>query len=471
MQERGLDPGYSSEAREQILGISQPAEDLLLPDLRAMPWCSIDNGEGEEVSSRDLDQITAASPLGDGQVKLYVAIADVDALLPKDSPADIQAQQNTTTVYRAARTWPMIHPHFSEGLTSFNEGEDRVAVVTEMTVSPQGQVTQFSIYRAQVHNHVKLNYDSVGRWLEGQGPPPQALRNKEAVLASIQLQDVMAQKLKEVRWANGSLELESLEARARLEEGRVVDIKGQLRNHATELIENLMVACNGCTSRYLKSKNLPTFQRIVRVPKFWDKIVEVAADKGQRLPDEADSASLQRFLEGQRASDPLHFPDLSLQILKLLGRGEYVVEMPNEPPIGHFGLAVREYSHSTAPNRRYPDIITQRLLKAALAGLPSPYEAEELEILARRCSQQEAAAQKVERQTSKSAAASMLSNRVGETFKAVVSGQNNKATWVRLLTMPIEGKLEGQAKMGQRLRVKLVSVNVEKGFIDFRPTH
>jgi exoribonuclease R len=230
------------------------------------------------------------------------------------------------------------------------------------------------------------------------------------------------------------------------------------------------VACNGCTTRFLHSKGFPTFERVVRVPKRWSGIVDVAAEKGASLPKEADSKALQQFLEAQHKQDPLHFPDLCLEVLKLLGRGEYVAELPDQPPVGHFGLAVREYSHSTAPNRRYPDIITQRLLKAALADKSCPYSVPELEALARHCSLQESNAKKVERKTQKCAAAAMLKPRIGQHFTVVVSGQNHVSTWVRLLDMPVEGKLSGYARLGQVLDVRLTSVNIEKGFIDFEPS-
>ena len=466
MLERGLDPAYSEEAEEQAQATSGPAFDSGVPDLREMPWCSIDNGENEEVSSKDLDQISMAEKV-DGLLKVRVAVADVDALVKKDSPIDRQARRNTTTVYCSGKTYPMIHPLFSEGFTSLNEGEDRLALVTEMDFDDEGKLLDFQIYRALVHNRVKLNYQSTGAWLGELAPPPLALSDKSEVQESLRLQDRIAQKVKERRRRQGSLTLESLEARAKLEQGEIVGLQGQLRNRATELIENLMVACNGCASQYLKSQALPTFQRIVRKPKYWSSIVDIAADRGHGLPEEPDSKALEEFLVGERRADPLHFPDLCLEVLKLLGRGEYVVEMPGKAAIGHFGLAVSDYSHSTAPNRRYPDVITQRLLKAALHKEACPYEAEELDGLALHCSSQEANAQKVERQTQKSAAAALLSHKIGETFQVVVSGQNQHGTWVRLLDMPVEGKLLGKAKMGKRLQVRLVGVNIERGFIDF----
>jgi exoribonuclease-2 len=468
MLERGLDPTYSALARQQAERAQLPPVPPEAEDLRHLPWCSIDNGQGQEVSSKDLDQISAAQRMPEGNLVCWVAIADVDALVPRNSPLDEQARRNTSTIYTAEKNYPMIHPRLSEDLTSLNPGQDRLAVVNQMTLSPLGEVLDFRFFQALVKNQVKLNYESVGEWLEGQTPVPAALLDREPVAHSLRLQDQLAQRLKDLRRQSGSLELESLEARAQVEQDRVVRILSQLRNQATELIENLMVASNGCASRYLSGNLFPTMQRIVRQPKFWEEIVALAAEKGWELPPSPDSGSLARFLDRQRQDDPLHFPDLSLSVLKLLGRGEYVVDRPGQPPIGHFGLAVREYSHSTAPNRRYPDLITQRLLKAAIQGQPCPYEEDELEKLARLCTLKEGMAQKVERQMQKSAAALMLSQRMGETFEAVVSGQNRSTCWVRLLTMPIEGKLLGAAKLGRQIRVKLAAVNVEKGYLDFR---
>jgi len=466
--ERGLDPSYSPLASLEAQRARSPKVPADTPDLRQLPWCSIDNGEGEEVSSKDLDQITLALPVDENSTRVYVAIADVDALVPKACAIDRQAQRNTTTIYTAKKTYPMIHPRLSEGLTSLNQGEDRMAVVNEMLLSHTGEVLEFRFYRALVKNWVKLNYESVGAWLAESAPMPEALSLHPAVVDSLRLQNRVAQALKASRREHGSLELESLEARARLEGDQLVGLVSQLRNPATELIENLMVASNGCASRYLRSLDFPTLQRIVRRPKYWPEIVQLAAEKDYQLPAQPDSQALASFLDQQRRRDPLHFPDLSLNVLKLLGRGEYVVEAADQPLVGHFGLAVREYSHSTAPNRRYPDILSQRLLKAALAGKACPYSLAELEQLARHCSQQEGQAQKAERQSHKSAAALLLERRRGEVFDAVVSGQSRLGSWVRLLEMPVEGKLLGTARLGQRLRVQLASVNVEKGFIDFR---
>jgi exoribonuclease-2 len=469
MRERGLDPEYSDSAHQQAMTTDGAAADQGLRDLRMLPWCSIDNGEGEEVSSRDLDQLSSAS-LVDGAITVRIAISDVDALVCRDCPADIQALRNTTTVYCASKTYPMIDPRFSENLTSLGPDEDRLAVVTEMRFGTDGDdLTDFSVYRAVVRSRAKLNYQATGDWLADRRGPPVALISQDDVRESLLLQDQVSQKFKQHRRAAGSLALESLEARAATRAGKVLAIRGQLRNRATELIENLMIACNGCTSRYLAAQHFPSLQRVVRKPKFWSRIVELASLTGSHLPEHPDSGCLQRFLEKRRADDPVTFPDLCLSVLKLLGRGEYVVERPGQPAIGHFGLAVREYNHSTAPNRRYPDLITQRLVKACLGGQPCPYSYLELEQLAKHCNQQESNAKKVERQTEKSAAALMLAGRIGQVFQVVVSGVNQSATWVRMLKMPVEGMFHGHARLGDQLTVKLVQTDVAKGFIDFAP--
>lgn len=480
MADKGLDPHYDVQAAQYVQNIKKAAFDPSIKDLRNLNWFSVDNGKGEEVSSKDLDQISASEDLPNGDTRVWVAIADVDALMPKGSPPDLQAQKNTTTVYTDDKIYPMIDRHFSENLTSLNPGEDRRAMVTEMVIGQDGNVKSYDVYPAMVNSKVKLNYDSVGAWLENRGDAPHALDGMDQIKSDLQAQNRVAQALKAVRKRNGSLELESQEARAKMENGKVTDLEKHEKNAATELIENLMVASNGCASKFLKEVGMPTVQRIVRQPKNWPRIVEIAAEKGYELPGKPDSASLEKFLEGERAKDPLRFPDLSLNVVKLLGRGEYVVEFPGDPPIGHFGLAVRDYSHSTAPNRRYPDVITQRLLKVAqqlkqegrqASESDWPYSREELAQLCLHCTEQEANADKVERQIQKSAAAMMLQSRLGERFEAIVSGQNDKGTWVRLLDLPIEGKLGGKsggARMGQKVNVELVATNVEKGFIDFK---
>lgn len=435
-------------------------------DMRNMLFFSIDNDD-----SKDLDQLSYAEKLPNGDIKVWVAIADVDALVPQGSGVDKHAAINTTSVYTSGGVFPMLPRRLSEDLTSLNEGEDRLAMVTEMVIGPGGEVKSGEVYRGFVHNHAKLAYNSVAEWLEGKGPMPERMAATAGVAENVKIHDEAATRLKELRKKNGSLTLESQEAKAKMKDGKLVDIDLHQHNRATQIIENVMVATNGVTARTLKAAGFPTMQRIVKEPKNWLKLVALAKEHGTTLPAKADSAALEKFLEAQRKKDALRFPDLSLEVVKLLGRGEYVVEAPGEKPVGHFGLAVREYSHSTAPNRRYPDLVTQRLLKAAVAGEECPYTKDELNALAERCTEMEGNASKVERQMEKSMAALLLQDRIGETFEAIVSGANEKGTWVRILKPPVEGFLQkaGNARVGQQIDVQLVSTNVEKGFIDFRP--
>jgi exoribonuclease-2 len=464
---RGLEPDFPADATRQLAGISGPAHeaDASLRDLRNMLWCSIDND-----SSLDLDQLSVAEPLPGNGVKVLVAIADVDALVKLGTPIDRHAKINTTSIYTAAKIFPMLPEKLSTDLTSLADNQDRQSIVIEMSIASDGSVAGSDIYRALVHNKAKLAYRSVAAWLEGQGPAPERLARVQGLDENLRMQDRIAQQMRKVRYLHGSLELETIEPQAVLAGGNVVDLRVDRRNRAKELIEDLMIAANGVSARFLESKGWPVLQRIVRTPEHWDTIRKVAADAGDKLPSAPDSKALAEFMTRRRQADSLRFPDLSLTIVKLLGAGEYVVQAPHQETGGHFGLAVSEYSHSTAPNRRYPDIITQRLLKAALAGGKPPYPIAELSSLATHCTDQEDAAKKVERQVRKSAAALFLSGRVGETFDALVTGAADKGTWVRLLQPPAEGKLmdaKATDRVGNQLRVKLTGLNVERGFIDF----
>ena len=401
---------------------------------------------------------------------MLVAIADVDALVKLNTPIDRHAKANTTSIYTAAKIFAMLPERLSTDLTSLADNQDRQAMVVEMSIAADGSVTGSDIYRALVHNKAKLAYRTVAPWLEGQAPAPERLARVAGLDENLRLQDRIAQQMRSVRYLHGSIDLETIEPQAVLAGGNVVDLRLDRRNRAKELIEDLMIATNGVTARFLEAKGWPVLQRIVRSPEHWDQIRKVAAGVGDTLPSAPDSKALAEFMTRRRQADALRFPDLSLTIVKLLGAGEYVVQAPNQQTGGHFGLAVGEYSHSTAPNRRYPDIITQRLLKAALAGGKPPYPVAELASLAEHCTSQEDAAKKVERQVRKSAAALFLSGRVGETFDALVTGAADKGTWVRLLTPPAEGKLmdaKSTDRVGNQLRVKLTGLNVERGFIDF----
>ncbi|HEX5042123.1 MAG TPA: RNB domain-containing ribonuclease, partial [Candidatus Polarisedimenticolaceae bacterium] len=353
-------------------------------------------------------------------------------------------------------------------------GEDRVALVIEVEVGPDGTVAKGEVYRASVHNRAKLAYNSLGMWLEGQAEPPDKVRTVPGLAENLKLQDRTADRMRALRHEHGALDLETIEPRAVLQNGQVVDLKAEARNNAKNLIEDFMIAANGVTARYLRGKRFPSVRRVVRVPQRWDRIVAIAEELGEHLPHEPDPIALEQFLARRRKDDPLRFPDLSLAIVKALGAGEYVLEEPGQRSIGHFGLAVRDYAHSTAPNRRFPDLITHRLLKAALGGGKLPYTSEELAELARHCTEAEDAANKVERKVRKAAAACLLEGRIGEKFEGLVTGASEKGTWVRVFQPPVEGKVVQGSRgldIGQKVRVKLIAVDVEKGFIDFARAH
>ncbi len=467
MLDRGLAPDFPKEALRQLDAIEGPAreEGDGVRDLRALPWCSIDNDD-----SRDLDQLTVAEPAPGGAARVRVAVADVDAVVKKGSPLDQRARQNTTSVYTGAAVFPMLPEKLSYDLTSLNEGEDRLAVVAEYVVDADGGLGEPALYRAVVVNKAKLAYDAVAAWLTGEGPAPGPLANVPELPDNLRLQDAAAGRLKERRHEEGALDFETLEPRAVFADDDLKELKLDEKNRAHDLIEDFMIAANGVTARYLTARGMASLRRVVRSPQRWQRIVEVAAGLGGALPPEPDSKALSEFLARRRNADPLRFPDLSLVIEKQMGRGEYVVEYPGSAPDGHFGLAVRNYTHSTAPNRRYPDIVTQRLLKAALAGRLSPYGWAELEELAAHCTEQENDADKVERQIRKSAAAMLLSARTGEWFDGVVTGASAKGTWARIFRPPVEGKIvEGFSglNVGDKVRLKLVSTDIERGYVDF----
>lgn len=468
MIERGLLPEFSTQALAELEGIQAPAvatNSEAVRELAHLPWTSIDNAD-----SRDLDQLSVAEPLPGDKVKLLVAIADVDALVAHGSAIDDHARHNTTSVYTAAQIFPMLPEKLSTDLTSLNENVERLAVVVEMVIGADGALQDSDIYRARVRNHAQLAYNSIAAWLEG-GDAPDAVAAVKGLAENLRLQDKAAQRMRNLRHIHGALSLETIEARPIFDGEQIRDLQVEEKNRAKELIEDFMIAANGVTARYLSSRNFPSIRRVVRTPKRWERIVELAGNHGVRLPDNPDSKALDKFLIKEKAADPLQFPDLSLAVVKLLGAGEYMAELPGATAPGHFGLAVKDYAHSTAPNRRYTDLITQRLLKAALAGRAAPYTYAELEALAKHLTAAEDAANKVERQVGKSAAALLLETRIGEQFDAIVTGAADKGTWVRLLTVPVEGKLvSGFAGLdvGDRVRVQLTAVDVQRGFIDFK---
>ena len=469
MAERGLEPTFSKAVEQALADITSPgvSTDPKTVDLTQLLWCSIDNDD-----SLDLDQLTVCEALADSNVKIRVAIADVDALVTKGSAIDDHARLNTTSVYTSAKVFPMLPERLSTDLTSLNADQDRLAMVTEMVVALDGSVSQGKVYRAKVRNHAKLAYDAVSDWLTGQGALSSAALMVPGMDEQLRTQDAVAQRLRARRHAQGALEFETFQPRAVFEGEKVIDIRQQAQNRARQLIEEFMIATNANTARFLASRGSASIRRVVRSPERWLRIVEVAAKYGETLPTLPDSQALEGFLAKRHQADPLRFPDLSLVIVKLMGSGEYAVEREGDAPTGHFGLAERDYTHSTAPNRRYPDLVTLRMLKATLAGSGPAYSLGELEALAEHCTLQEDAARKVERRMRKSEAALFLGPLVGQSFDAIVTGTGHggSATWVRIITPPAEGRLIGHLPaldVGQKLRVKLDSTDVERGFIDF----
>jgi ribonuclease R len=467
MAERGLLPDFAPAVVAETEAIRQAATDAspAIRDLRDLLWCSIDNDD-----SRDLDQLTVTAPGRDGTVTVLVAVADVDALVGKGSAIDDHARANTTSVYTAAEIFPMLPEKLSTDLTSLGQDQARLAIVVEMAVAPDGTVGGSDVYRALVRSRAKLAYNGVAAWLDGFAPPPPPLAAVPGLDEQLRIQDRVAQAMKTLRHQRGALSLETLQTRAVFDGDLIADLRPEEKNRAKELIEDFMIGANGVTAKYLEAKGLPSVRRVLRVPERWPRLVELAAAQGGRLPAEPDARALQAFLAERQQRDPVGFPDLSLSVIKLLGRGEYVLERPGQTADGHFGLATHDYSHSTAPNRRFPDLITGRLLKAALAGRPAPYRAEDLEGLARHCTEQEDNAAKVERQVQKSAAALLLASRIGQQFDAIVTGASSKGTWVRILKPPVEGKLVRGAQgldVGDHVRVALLATDVERGYIDF----
>ena len=467
MVERGLEPEFSPAVIKQLDKINAPGEDQdpNIFDLTDLLWCSLDNDD-----SRDLDQLTVAEELKNGLIKIFVAIADVDAVVKKDTPIDQHAKMNAASIYTSARIFPMLPEKLSTNLTSLNPDEDRLAIVVEMVIDKEGFVTSPHVYRAKVRNKAQLAYDAISDWIDGKIPPPEALAKVKGMAEQLQIQDKTAQIIRKRRRAQGSLELEIFEPKAIFEGEKVVGIVQQVQNRGRQLIEEFMIATNECTAKFLAAQGHSSLRRVVRSPEKWLRIVELAKRYGESLPSQPNSKALSIFLARQHQSDPIRFPDLSLVIVKLMGSGEYVVERPNAESVGHFGLAVRDYTHSTAPNRRYPDLITLRMIKSALQQKKPAYSNDELELLAAHCSSQEDAARKVERRVRKSEAALVLSSHINQTFDAIVTGKSITATWVRIFDMPVEGMLSDglpDLEVGRKLRVKLVSTNVEKGFIDF----
>jgi exoribonuclease-2 len=465
MREKYLQPDFSDEELQQAGAMSETVEsDTSARDLRALDWLSIDNDD-----SRDLDQISVAEDLGEGRVRVLVAIADVDARVSKESPIDLRARFNTTTIYTVAQTFPMLPERLCYELTSLGEGRDRAAVVVAFEVTAEGALEKPEIFRAVVRNRAKLTYNGVTAWLEGKSAP-ETITGRPEMQAQLRLQDAVAQRLRVHREERGALDLETVDARPILRNGSIVDLKDEPQNRAQELIEDLMIAVNGVTAQFLEQQGIPTLRRIVREPLHWRGIVRVAAGFDHNLPSEPDSRALSAFLRERRQADPLRFPDLSLLIIKLMGPGEYVLHRPGATAAGHFGLAVQDYSHSTAPNRRYPDMVTQRLLKATLEGTLSPYPEAELAELAEHCTFKEDMADRVERRIRRTAAAMMLTRSVGDWFKGIVTAVTPKGVYVRILRPPVEGMIGARKRkieVGDRVTVRLTEVDIDRGYLSF----
>jgi exoribonuclease-2 len=467
MLKYGFEPDFPPPVPQQLAGLKdhppQIAPDGNVRDLRNLLWSSIDND-----TSRDLDQIEVAERLSNGDVKVMIGIADVDAFVPQQTAIDLHAARETTTVYTGIRNFPMLPEELSTGASSLLENQDRPSIVIEFVADSTGVLKSSDVYRAAVRNKAQLQYNSLGAWLEGKSTAPSKVSVSSDLQAQLKLQNEVAQKLKDQRYQHGALNLQTDEVRPLVRSDKVIDVAQQQRNRATELIEDFMVAANGVVARFLE--NVSSLRRIVRTPERWDRIVQLAATKGEQLPVQPDSKALNDFLLRRKAADPDHFADLSLAVIKLIGPGEYVLERPGDVAPGHFGLAVQDYTHSTAPNRRFADVVTQRLIKALLAGQKNPYSDNELTAIAINCTQKEDAARKVEREMSKRLAAVAMQQRIGEVFDAMVTGVTDHGTFVRVLQPRIEGLLAQGAQaldVGDKVRVKLIRADAQKGYIDF----
>lgn len=466
MIEHGFEPDYPAEVKQELERLLEhpPEEAATARDLRTLLWSSIDND-----TSRDLDQIEYAEAQAGGH-RLLIGIADVDAWVPKGSAIDQYALRETTTVYTGVENFGMLPEELSTGETSLLEGQERAAIVVEFRVDAQGQVAQGDIYRARVLNQAQLAYRSTGLWLEGESSAPGKAEEAPRLREQLKMQSEIAQRLRGQRTNHGALNLLTLETHPiRVRDGGI-DIEAEEKNPATQLIEDFMIAANGVVARMLDAKGYSSIRRVVKTPKRWDRIVELAEQKGTKLPGSPNPKPLHDFLCEQQAKDPEHFPDLSLAVIKLLGPGEYVLERPGEEGPGHFGLAVQDYTHSTAPNRRYADLVTQRLLKAMMDGRPSPYSDDELAGIAAQCTRMEDAERKLSREMQKRIAAVAMSGRIGQKFDAIVTGVNEHGTFVRTLAPHVEGMLVHDGRgidVGDRVKVQLVRTDPERGYIDF----
>lgn len=470
MIDAGFVPDFPNTVMKEVHSLAPKtiagAADTSVRDLRKLLWSSIDDGK-----TRDLDQIEYAEPLSKGDIRLLVGIADVDAFVKKRSPIDKHAGKNCTSVYTGVKTFPMLPGELSTDLTSLVADQDRLAVVTEVVITQDGSVKAADIYRAIIRNHAKLSYEKIGAWLDGQSVPPKSVLAVTGMKAQIELQAEAAERLADFRRSLGAIELGTIQSIPVMDErGRVIQLKVIEPNSARELISNFMIAANVAMAQFIEAKGGPSLRRVVRTPEQWDRIVDLAAELGEHLPPAPDARALAEFLQRRKKADPIHFPDLSLGVVKSLGPGEYAVQAPGEDGEGHFGLAVQDYTHSTAPNRRYSDLVTQRLVKAALIKRPAPYSVAELEKIAMRCTEREDAARKVERKMRKVAAALLLKDKIGHEFDAIITGVSEKGTFARVIKPPVDGRVvrgERGLRVGGKVRVRLLSTDPERGFIDF----
>ena len=467
MEKYGFNPSFPKKVLREVRDLlewSPNGEKTDVVDLRNILWVSIDNHD-----TMDIDQIQFCKEEADNEIHVKVAIADVDLLVKKGSPIDRHAVKHGTSIYTGVVTYPMLPVRLSEDITSLHPNHVRMAVVIEYTVLQDGSTRPGNIYPAIVQNQAKLVYEVVGEWLEERNAFPYDSLKIPELADQLLLQHEAAERMKEQRAKQGFLDLLTIEASPVMDGGNVTGLVVQKESPAHSLIEEFMIAANRTLVNHLKDASYPMVQRIVRTPRNWDGIIEEAASRHMKLPKDPDAQALAGFLLSQKKADPESFPDLSLTIVKLMGPGEYVGIAPGEDSVGHFALAVTDYTHGTAPNRRYVDIIIQRLIKAVVATQPSPYGIDELVMLADHLSATEKAAKKVERFMIKAAAAVLLRDRIGEEFRAIVTGAADKGTYARIIDPPVEGRIvrnEKGLKVGNKILVRLLNTDPEQGFID-----
>lgn len=466
MIDHGFDPDIPAAALQQLPSI-HAADGAGLRDLTKLLWSSIDNDD-----SRDLDQIEWAERTADG-IRVLVGIADVDSAVAKGTPIDAYAAKETTSVYTGIHTFPMLPEKLSTDLTSLAENQNRAGVVIEFVVAKDGSIHKSSVYRALLRNGAQLTYSGVGPWLEGTAQAPVKVAASADLQAQLKLQDEAAQALREERHRLGALTFDRDEAQPVVTDGKVESIGSRRSNRAAHLIEDFMIAANEVMAQTLRDGGVASIRRVVKAPERWPRIVELARTFGDSLPAAADAGALNAFLMRRKQADPVHYPDLSLSVLKLMGPGEYVLLRPGEESQGHFGLAAQDYTHSTAPNRRFADLVTQRLLKALQDRADAPYTNDELAAIARNCTMKEDAARKVQRDMNKRIAAVALQPRVGQAFSGVVTGVTPKGVFVRVFDPPVEGRVmrgEEGLDVGDQVHVKLLSADPNRGYIDFGRT-